>query len=150
MVSPQLRHTIKANYRKVQAVHLLEKGLELVSPPHFVHDFSRIIFLMLYSVNRPNFNPWLPLFLEILVSRCIVIIPVPVDDFINFEIKQSFLIKPFSYMIKQLGQKFECLKNKEISIFKGFSIARNWLRHGSRYNIVFMNIFLFSKLFLLI
>ena len=79
---------------------------------------------MLYSVNRPNFNPLLLLFLEILVSRCILIIPVPVDDFINFEIKQSFLIKPFSYMIKQLGQKFEFL-NKEISIFKGFSIARN-------------------------
>ena len=28
-----------------------EKGLGLVSPPHFVHDFSRKIFLMLHSIN---------------------------------------------------------------------------------------------------
>ena len=27
----------------------LEKGLGIVSRPHFVHDFSRKIFLMLYS-----------------------------------------------------------------------------------------------------
>ena len=29
----------------------LEKGLGLVSPPHSVHDFSRKMFLMLYSIN---------------------------------------------------------------------------------------------------
>ena len=33
----------------------LEKGLGIVSPPHFVYDFSRKMFLMLYSINRPNF-----------------------------------------------------------------------------------------------
>ena len=27
----------------------------LVSPPHFVYDFSRIILLMLHSINWPNF-----------------------------------------------------------------------------------------------
>ena len=30
---------------------LLKKGLGLVSPIYFVYDFSRKIFLMLYSVN---------------------------------------------------------------------------------------------------
>ena len=28
-----------------------EKGLELVSLPHLVYDFSRKMFLMLYSIN---------------------------------------------------------------------------------------------------
>ena len=28
-----------------------EKGLGLVSPPHFVDDFSRKMFLVLYSIN---------------------------------------------------------------------------------------------------
>ena len=32
-----------------------EKGLGLVSPPYFVHDFSRKIFLMLFSNNWPSF-----------------------------------------------------------------------------------------------
>ena len=28
----------------------LEKGLVIVSPPHFVYDFSRKMFLNLYSI----------------------------------------------------------------------------------------------------
>ena len=32
-------------------VHFLEKGLVIVPLPHFVHDFSRKMFLMLYSIN---------------------------------------------------------------------------------------------------
>ena len=32
----------------------LEKVLGIASPPHFVYDFSRKIFLMLYSINRPG------------------------------------------------------------------------------------------------
>ena len=34
---------------------IVEKGLGIVSPPHFVYDFSRKILLMLYSINLPNF-----------------------------------------------------------------------------------------------
>ena len=30
----------------------LEKGLEIVSLPHFIHDFSRKMFLMLYSASK--------------------------------------------------------------------------------------------------
>ena len=35
-----------------------EKGLGLVSPPHFVYDFSRKMFLMLHSINWPSFIFW--------------------------------------------------------------------------------------------
>ena len=41
----------------------LVKGLGIVSPAHFVYDFSTKMFLMLYSI---NFIAWLPLLLEIL------------------------------------------------------------------------------------
>ena len=34
----------------------LEKGLVLVSPPHFVDSFPRKMFFMLYSLNWPNLN----------------------------------------------------------------------------------------------
>ena len=32
-----------------------EKGLELVSPAHFAYDILKKVFLMLYSLNWPNF-----------------------------------------------------------------------------------------------
>ena len=54
-----LRHTIKTKYLTFQTVDpeifcvlvFLEKGLGLPSPPHFMYDFSRKLFLMLYSFN---------------------------------------------------------------------------------------------------
>ena len=52
------------------------------------------------SINWINFIAWLPLFLEILGNKCIVIIYCPAYDVINFEINHSFLIKPFFYIIK--------------------------------------------------
>ena len=51
-----------------------EKGLGLVSPPHFVNDFSRKMFLILNSINGLNFIVWLPLLLEILGNMCIAIV----------------------------------------------------------------------------
>ena len=33
----------------------LEKDVGLVSPPHFGYDFSRKMFLILYSIKGPNF-----------------------------------------------------------------------------------------------
>ena len=36
----------------------LEKGLEIVSPSHFVYDFSRKMFLKLYSTKWPGFFIW--------------------------------------------------------------------------------------------
>ena len=44
----------------------LDKSLGMVSPIHFVYDFSIKMFLMLYSINWPNFIVCLPLLLEIL------------------------------------------------------------------------------------
>ena len=49
----------------------LDKGLGIVSPAHFVYDFSTKMFFMLYSVNLPNFIAWLSLLLEILDNMCI-------------------------------------------------------------------------------
>ena len=45
---------------------LKTRRLELVSLPHFRHDFQRKIFLLLYSTNWPNFIVWLSLLREIL------------------------------------------------------------------------------------
>ena len=65
MIDPEIcssRHTIKTNYktldyssRDMLNFFFLENGLEIVSPLHFVNDFSRKMFLKLYSINRPNF-----------------------------------------------------------------------------------------------
>ena len=52
---------------------ILDKGLGMVSPAHFVYDFSMKMFLMLYSINRPNLTAWFPLLLEILGNICIAI-----------------------------------------------------------------------------
>ena len=45
--------------------NFLEKGLGIVSPPHFVYDFSRKMFLMLDSIKWPNSIVWLPLLFKI-------------------------------------------------------------------------------------
>ena len=52
----------------------LDKGLGIVSPAHFVYDFSTKMFLMLYSINWPNFIAWLPLLFDILANMCIAIV----------------------------------------------------------------------------
>ena len=52
----------------------LNKGLGTVSPAHFVYDFSTKKFHKLYSTDRPNFIPWLPLLLEILGNMCTAIV----------------------------------------------------------------------------
>ena len=74
----------------------LDKGLGIVSPAHFVYDFSTKIFLMLNSINWPNFIPWLPLLLRILGNICIAIVYYPGYDVMDFEINLIFLIEPFS------------------------------------------------------
>ena len=52
----------------------LQKGLGIVSPPHFMYHFSRKTFLMLYSINLSNFIGGLPVLLEPLVNMCIAIV----------------------------------------------------------------------------
>ena len=88
-----------------------EKGLGLVSPPHFVYDFSRKMFLMLYSINWTNFIVWLSLLLKILVNMCITIVFQPSCDVINFGINLIFIINPFCYMTKKSRKKLKDLEN---------------------------------------
>ena len=54
-------------------IDFLEKGPVIVSPPHFAHDFSKKLFLMLHSINQPNFIAWLPLLFEILGNMCFAV-----------------------------------------------------------------------------
>ena len=94
------------------------------------------MFLMLYSIDWPNFIVWLPLLLEILGNICIAIVCFPGCDVINFEISLIFLIKPFFYMTKYSRQNLNILKTKKafqvkkafFIIFKGKSFAKNYLR----------------------
>ena len=51
----------------------LDKGLGIVSPAHFVYDFSAKMILMLCFINWPYFIAWLFLLLEILGNMCIAI-----------------------------------------------------------------------------
>ena len=71
----------------------LDKSLAIVSPAHFVYDFSTKMFLMLYSINKPNFIAWFPLLLEILGNMCIAIVCEPGCDVMNSDINLIFLIE---------------------------------------------------------
>ena len=88
----------------------LEKVLGLVSPPHFVYDLSKKIFLTLYSINWQNFIAWLPLLPEILASMYIVNIGWPVCDVINF--KSS--LKVGHWPSKKVG--FICFKESALKM----------------------------------
>ena len=72
----------------------LSNDLGIVSPADFVYDFSTKMFLMLYSINGPNFIAWLPLLLEILVNISIAIVCYPGCDVMDFEINLIFLTEP--------------------------------------------------------
>ena len=109
----QLYKTSDYWFKDMLNFNFSEKGLRLVSPPHFVYDFSRKMFLMLHSINWPNFIVWLPLLLEILGIMFIAIVCFPGCDVIDFEINLIFQIKPFFYKTKTSRQKFKYLKNEK-------------------------------------
>ena len=73
-------------FRDMFNVDSLEKGLGIVSPANFVYAVSRKMFLILYSINWPNFIVRLPFLLEILGNMCIAIVCFLGCDVINFEI----------------------------------------------------------------
>ena len=73
----------------------IKRSLELVSLPHFSHNFWKKIFILLYDINWPNFTVWLPLLCEIFGNMCIGIICKPGCDVMNFEVNLIFLVKPF-------------------------------------------------------
>ena len=124
----------------------LEKCHGLVSPPHLVHDFSRAIFFLLYTINWPNFFFWLSLLFEILGNMCIEIICFQVYDVIGFENNFSFLVKSFFYLTKKSRKKSKCRQNensfkgeinKYSDHFRGISVARNCLRTKSTSFIIY-------------
>ena len=102
-----------------------EKGVGLVSPPHFVYDFSRKLFLMLHSFDWPNFTVWLPLILEMLDNMRITIVWN-----LKFEINLTFLIKPLCLNLNILRRKiaFEVKYKAFLIIFKGVSVVKSFLR----------------------
>ena len=91
-----------------------KRSLELFSLSHFLYDFWRKVFLLLFFIDWPRFIVWLPLLFEISYNIFIVIVCVPACDVINFEIYLSFFIKPFSYIItkKVLKKNLNNLKTK--------------------------------------
>ena len=118
----------------------LDKGLGIISPAHFVHDFSTKMFPMLYFINWPNFIVWLPLLREILGGMCTATVCSPGCDVINFKINMIFLIKPF-FIYDQKGQdkNLNILRTKNeksfrvkwktfFIIFKGLSVVKICLR----------------------
>ena len=96
-----------------------EKGQGLVSPPYFVHDFSRKLFHILHPANWPNSNVWMPLLLEILGNTCIKIVCYPGCDVIKFEIKLTLLLKLFCYIWpKSQDKNLNILRTKRASKVK--------------------------------
>ena len=92
--------------------HFSGKGQEIFSTLHFVYDFSRKMFFMLFSINWANIIVWLPLLLKILGNMLISIVFFPDCDGINFEINLIFLIEPFFYMDKNSRQNLNILRTK--------------------------------------
>ena len=68
-------------------------ALDLVTLSHFPRNYRRKIFLLLCSINWPNFIVLLPLLCEILGNICIGIAFKPGWDVMNFEVNLIFLIK---------------------------------------------------------
>ena len=94
----------------------LKKGVGLVSPPYFVDDFSRKIFLMLCSVNWTNFFVLLSLFLEISDNMCVAIVCYPVCDIINFEIYVSVTSQKIKFYIKDFFSKCDQIRSFQSAV----------------------------------
>ena len=90
----------------------LKKGLGIVSPPHFMCDFSRKTLLKLYSINLTKFY-CLIAFTSWDIGQYMYCNCLLCCDVVNFEINLIFLIKPFSYMNKKSREKFKYLENEK-------------------------------------
>ena len=136
-----------------------DKDLVLVSPPHFVYDFSRKMSLVLHSFNWPKLIFWLPLLLEILYNMRITIVCWPGCDVIKFEINRIFLIRPLWYMTKKSRQKLKFLENERsfwgkikriFRHFKGLSVAKIRKYAFNLMSITFIYLFIYSFIYLFI
>ena len=103
------------------------------STTFYVWSFAKI-FLMLHSINWPNFIVWLLLLFEILDNMCIKIVCSPGCNVIRIKINLIFLIQPFPYMTKKSRQEFKYLEKEKsfwdeikkhfISLLKGFKLPK--------------------------
>ena len=91
----------------------IEKGLRILSPPHFVYDFSRKCFSSyIILTDQISLSDCL-YFLRCWGNICIVTDYFPGCDIINFETNIIFLIKPYSYLTKKSRQRFKYLENEK-------------------------------------
>ena len=105
--------TLEYRSRDMLNFELFEKSLEIVSPSHFVYDFSRKIFLTLYiSLTDQILLPDC-LFCSSYWTIFISIVCFPGCDVIIFETKLIFLIKPFFYMTEKSRQKLKYVDNEK-------------------------------------
>ena len=95
----------------------LEKGLGIVYPRNFVYNFSRKIFLMLYSINWPTS---LPNYLYNLIYWTVCVL----------QLQLIFLIQKFSYckdkILNNLGMKraFKVKQKAFSNFFKDFQLPQ--------------------------
>ena len=89
-----------------------EKGLGLVSLPHFVYDFSRKMFLKLHSINWPNFIVWLPLLLQYWAISVLQLFVNQTVTSQNLKLILSFLSSRFAAWPKSQDKNLNILRTK--------------------------------------
>ena len=99
----------------IRLFQTIKRVLELVSLPHFRHNFLKEMFLLLCSINWLDFIVWLPLLCKILGNMCIEIVCKPGCDVMNFEVNLIFLIKPlFEHDQKVVTKTLKSWERKEL------------------------------------
>ena len=107
---PPVGHTIKTNFYNISDCWSRDILSSILT--FYRRVGLRKIFLVLYSINWPNFIVWLPLLLEILDNTCISIICCPVCDVRNFEINLDFLFKPIFCITKSQDKSLNISRTK--------------------------------------
>ena len=100
--------------RNILNFEFLDKGLGMVSPVHFAHNFSRKMFCMLYSTNWPNLIVWFPLLLDILDN---------ISNQAVFIHAQKFKTK--TEISWEWNELLRWNKKTFFIIFKGLSVVKN-------------------------
>ena len=107
----------------------LEMDLGIVSPSHFVHDFSRKI----YSFNWSSLIVWLALYLEILDNMCFV------DKNRNFNKneKESKIENP-TYSFRETNQVLQLLQESQSKSKTVMSWSSRKKKEGIFCNVYFV------------
>ena len=123
-------------------VDFLEKGLVIVSSPHFDYDFSRKYFscciLLADEISLPDCFYFLR-YWAICVWQLFFF---PDCYVITFKTNLSLLIKPFFYLTKRPRQKFKYLENEKRKLSQTLECAFKFTNKES----VTIRAFVFSRL----